>query len=892
MMRDSSGTLTTLPYTKLLARVGVLSALVLFVFGCSRAKYRLAADREVYSTIAERNGDPRWNTAKYDIEIDPRSRYADAYDPDCPPVPMDDPTSQQYMRCVGGKKGWKHWYDNGIRDGLENPAWQEVLGEYVELGQDGAVKLDIDSALRLAYVHSPDNQTQLETLYLSSLDVTRERFQLDTQFFGGYDIGYVHNGSIRPTRIEFVPALGRYEIIPPSNAAESNFLAIGTTGQRRAFEARRKFASAGTLLAGFANSFVFEFTGPDAGLSASLLNFAFLQPLLRGAGRDIGLEGLTQAERTLLANLRSYAQYRQGFYTQVAVGELGVVGPQRAGRSTDLQVFGGQAVLGGYVGILRQLQQIRNAEDNLKLQTRTLSQLEALLVAGLIDLVQVDQFRQNVERDRAALLQSQNALLLSLDRFKSSTLGLPPNLLVDLNDDLIKKFQLVDRDSTAVQDTIADLQTRPSRLGKDPDPAGIGQLQNEVYELVEPLRINLDAVIEDLLLTNDAIPLRERSMDETQKDALAEEIAKLDTDFADLGVQLMSIEEEVRRMKLGLPPLPDPDELTLEEDVENDADETTVADLVQPNTEERSEIDRTVILLRKMLRLIQGSILVQARARLEAVSIDEFNLDSEVAFQIALQNRLDFMNGRAALVDDWRQIQIASDALQSTLDFSARGSVTTDRNNPLSFRAKTGEAAVGLRFDAPLTRLLERNQYRESLINYQRSRRNLIQSRDSLHLGLRVLLREIKRLRANLEIQRRAVAIAIRRVDVTGEALYAPVPPPQPGQRSAPFGPTAAINLLSAQSALRDTQNSFLTAWLSYYAAKLRLARELGAMSLDLEGRPVETALPGEVAEAAVDEATDDAETLPPPLTEALIEAADVPFEGLIEEAAIELIER
>ena len=43
-------------------------------------------------------------------------------------------------------------------------------------------------------------------------------------------------------------------------------------------------------------------------------------------------EQLTFDERTLLANLRAYAQFRQGFYTQVVIGELGVSGPQRAGR--------------------------------------------------------------------------------------------------------------------------------------------------------------------------------------------------------------------------------------------------------------------------------------------------------------------------------------------------------------------------------------------------------------------------------------------------------------------------------------------------------------------------------------------------------------------------------
>ena len=40
-------------------------------------------------------------------------------------------------------------------------------------------------------------------------------------------------------------------------------------------------------------------------------------------------------------------------------------------------------------------------------------------------LVQVDQFRQNIEVTRATLLDQQNALKLALDNYKTLTLGLP-----------------------------------------------------------------------------------------------------------------------------------------------------------------------------------------------------------------------------------------------------------------------------------------------------------------------------------------------------------------------------------------------------------------------------------------------------------------------------------
>ena len=389
----------------------------LAINGCSRTKYRLQADREAYETIAERNDDPRWCVADYSIETDPRSRYYDPCDPDRSPMPPDDPVSHQYVHQVDGMKGWKHWHCNGDRIELENPGWREALAEYVKTGEDGSIKLNMDSALQLAYVHSPPHQTQLETLYLSALDVTAERFRLDTQFFGGYDVIYGHNGSMISPGLSYDPVLRRFVVNPPIDGpgVENNRLTVGRPfAADPALQVRRRFATAGELVVGFANSFVFEFTGRDVNLASSLVNFSFVQPLLRGAGRAVALEQLTIAERTLLANLRSYSQYRQGFYTQVAIGELGVTGPQRGGGGTDLSLFPGQGVVGGYVGLLQQLQQIRNTEDSLRLGLRTLSRLEAYLDIGLIDLVQVDQFRQSIENERAGLLQNRTAFELSI----------------------------------------------------------------------------------------------------------------------------------------------------------------------------------------------------------------------------------------------------------------------------------------------------------------------------------------------------------------------------------------------------------------------------------------------------------------------------------------------
>ena len=913
--------------------VGAICALA--CAGCSQTEYRLQADQDAYCLIDERNDDPRWYTDDYSIEIDPRSRYFDVYDPDHAPMPSDDPESHEYLHLVGGHNGWAHWHDNGDRGELENPNWREVLGDYMQLTGDGAVKLDIDSSLRLAYVHSPLHQKQLEEMYLSALDVSLQRFNLDTQLFAKFDTAFTHGGAL--------------------TGNPSSKLKVGRdgTGEGSSVFTKQKFATAGELLVGFANSFVFEFYGGDTNLASSLLNFTVTQPLLRGAGRDIGLESLTAQERELLSNLRAYSQFRQGFYTQVAIGELGVNGPNRNGTSTDLQSFSGQGGNNGFVGLLQQLQQIRNTEDNLDLQERTRDRLVALYDNELIDLVQVDQFNQSIETTRASLLDSENNLKLAMDSFKTGTLGLPPSLPVDLDQMLIEPFQLFPREASPLLNSLFDLQTRIGDVAElfdllgrgatlqgqlaglpaDGDVDSVGEtLESMLFfaesmqrrlltlnddldqfakaaeqldppltareqarvlllrerlegnpealkQLFRVMRARLDEIIEELTEENRAgsveaivpvltemlqvseaclavqartrgiayepqailddaeqfiepvrqlfehargdlarmdavVPVREQTMDEQARDQFRRERERLHERMFDLEKGEVGFDVSVERLQL-------------------------LRDELTPETRVRTLRD-LVAWVQSFLQVVERLTLVPAQARLEVITVEPIELESPVAFQIALANRLDFMNGRAALVDRWRQIQVKADALQAVLNISASGDLGTDRDNLVKFRGPKSNLQLKAEFDAPITRLRERNEYRQALIEYQQNRRTLIQSHDELEKGLRALLRTLEQRRLQLGIQRRAVAIAMRRVDETQLSLNEPPVQLQPGQR-ARISPTTAINLLSAQSSLQTTQNAFLGAWLNFYTARMRLYRELGIMELDSDGHWIET---------------------------------------------------
>ena len=109
---------------------------------------------------------------------------------------------------------------------------------------------------------------------------------------------------------------------------------------------------------------------------------------------------------------------------------------------------------------------------------------------------------------------------------------------------------------------------------------------------------------------------------------------------------------------------------------------------------------------------------------------------------------------------------------------------------------------------------------------------------DQLHQTLRALVRQLKLLEANLEIQRRSVIIAVRRVDQTRESLNEPPGPAAAGQTvQTGLGETAALRVLQSLADLRSTQDNFMSVWLAYYATRMTILREMGILELDNCGR-------------------------------------------------------
>jgi len=233
--------------------------------------------------------------------------------------------------------------------------------------------------------------------------------------------------------------------------------------------------------------------------------------------------------------------------------------------------------------------------------------------------------------------------------------------------------------------------------------------------------------------------------------------------------------------------------------------------------------------------------LVQARARSEAVELTSIDIKADQALEVARKYRRDWMNNRAILVNSWRNIEFVADQLQGTLDVFFSGDIgNANLNQPFSLNSDTGRLRVGVQFDAPITRLAERNAYRQALISYQQSRRNFYAFEDSVARSLRTQLRTILTNQINFELQRRAVLIAAQQIDrnedirIDGELT------------NQGAGVTAARDSVSALSDLLGAQNNFLSIWVNYEALRRGLDLDLGTFQLDSEGLWID---PGTIGE-------------------------------------------
>jgi hypothetical protein len=300
-------------------------------------------------------------------------------------------------------------------------------------------------SLELALINSRIYQFRLEGLLLTALPVTLQRFAFEPQGYaglgptvtgvGGAGLGVV-TGAIGPT---IPPGGGVNQFLYRTNEAPGGQLSQLNLSTIAGFG--KLFASGLRLAGGFANTTVFQFNGPNSRqpIVQSILPITLTQPFLRGGGRAVTLEPLTQAERNMLYEIRNFARFRQEFFVNI----MTTTGQGFATASLGGGVSPADPTV-GYLNLIQNLQQVENDLRNVVIFERVLKIYKGLAqgAGSSVSSLDVDQIDLNLQSQKSALLSDQIQYRVFLDQFKIQ-LGLPPDVEIVADYGILGDFSKV-----------------------------------------------------------------------------------------------------------------------------------------------------------------------------------------------------------------------------------------------------------------------------------------------------------------------------------------------------------------------------------------------------------------------------------------------------------------
>ena len=779
------------------------------VSGCTRSFWRKQADDNAYQVIGEKQNDPRWMLPRVDLTADPDSRFYDPYDPDYGPLPPDDPAANVYMHYVDGMRGSKSWHKMGESMSIENPQWlmrygltpammnsstQDYTGQFPELKG-----LTLADCVELSQMHSRELQSQLEDLYLAALDVTWQRFQFDVRYLGiaGNEPTGVLVDTIVPhgpgDQMRMAGGFGMTQLLPAGGqiVAEltNNTLWLFTSPNSTSSNSALSYAVVQPLLFGAGRKVVLErLTQSERDLLYKTRTLArFRQSLFTNVASDNTGSYLNLIQQIQV--IRNQQQNIERLRNQVAMMQSNASQRWSITRA-DLLVMPNNLVIPPILKDKLKYSE-RNKELNWFDSTMTPQEEEALIklsqdpslppdspfLIAANELIQglrttatpldVLNLQGNLAQAINSLRTQERVLQDSLDSLKL-VLGLPTDIVLTIDDSMLKPFEVIDPRLKSLETEVANFiniwaefdEDNPSTdqlfttrsafsdLLKRVDEVGFSILDEDV----EKLRNNLDSRLAELENEEDQL----RVKNDVERDFMLLEDAR--ARLKNLERDVLAIDERIRINEAGVPMDEDApiDVIIAEDDAEellNNSDDSLA---LFPKQEGRIELLKSLkVAHERLLQVTRSLTVVEIGTRVEQIDIADFDISQEQVVLNAVENRLDLMNQKAIVTDARRKMEVLANRLMATVNFVVEGDIRNSGGpNPLDFEGKYSEIRTGVRFTAPLVRVQQRNEYRASLIAYQRARRDYMALEDQVKLQVRRNWRQLSVQKRNLETSR------------------------------------------------------------------------------------------------------------------------------------------
>jgi outer membrane protein TolC len=297
-------------------------------------------------------------------------------------------------------------------------------------------RLSLAEAVAIATAQSREYQDSKESLYSSALDLTLRRHDFVTQWFGSIDGGYTKNASD-----ESVDAGGQLGF--------DKLMAQGTQ-----------------ISTAIAVDWARFLTGDPRTSLGSVLSASVTQPLLRGSSKEVVQENLTQAERNVLYQIRTFARYRKQFLV---------------------------TIVSGYLRTLESQDSVKNAESNYASLQRAYDEASLNAEAGRLPPYEADQTKQRMLQARDNLAQTQRSYEQTLDNFKL-LLAIPVDTEIELDPNEMTALKAIDiaEPQFPVDDAVAAALSMRLDLMTAFDQ--VDDAKRKVDVAVDALRAQLDLV--------------------------------------------------------------------------------------------------------------------------------------------------------------------------------------------------------------------------------------------------------------------------------------------------------------------------------------------------------------------------------------------------------------
>ena len=296
--------------------------------------------------------------------------------------------------------------------------------------------LSLAQALQLATAHNRDYQTQKETLYLTALQQTSVSHQYDFIPFGQGAGSYLKEG--QDEGIGATAALGFNKLL--------------YTG---AFISTQIAANWMDIITG----------NMQSGLS-SILSASITQPVLRGYGRQVVMENLTQVQRDTLYQLRLFNRFRKTFVV---------------------------SVVSQYYHILQLYDEVKNARANFDTLNWMNRRAQDLATMGMIPQYELNQIYQDALQAHDTLVLSQKMYQQALDGFKI-TLSLPTQTEIQLDEKELDALRALGTIEYEFQETEAIQTTLAQRLDLANKADAVDDAKRKVAIAADALRAELNLV--------------------------------------------------------------------------------------------------------------------------------------------------------------------------------------------------------------------------------------------------------------------------------------------------------------------------------------------------------------------------------------------------------------